>query len=83
MGRFRWTQMGSFDYLPNHELVNTFGAQAYDTGDPWNKECFYLKPPTCQGDSVYSWNETNFFMGPIHPRFKLIVGQRLATSGYP
>merc|ERR1719295_366975 len=83
MGRFRWTQMGSFDYLPNHELVNTFAAQAYDLGDPWNKECFYLKPPRCQGDSVYSWNKTNFYMGPIHPRPKLIVGRRLAISGYP
>eukprot|EP00483_Globobulimina_turgida_P009046 UN09064 len=83
MGRFRWSQLGNFDYLPNAELINTFAAQAYDSGDPWNKNCFYLKPPTCQGDAPYSWNKTNFFMGPIHPRPKLIVGRRLAQSGYP
>ncbi len=32
MGRFRWTQFGSFNYLPNSELTNVFGAQAFDAG---------------------------------------------------
>ena len=83
MARFRWAQFGSFDYLPNHELYNVFGAQAYDAGDPWGKECYYLVPSPCQGDVPYSWNYTHYYMGPIHPRPKLIIGQRLAHSGYP
>jgi len=91
MAPFRWAQMGNYDYLPNPVLndvnfdgmTNTFAALAHDLGDPWNKECFYLQPPTCQGNAPYSWNATNYFMGPIHPRDKLPVGQRLAKSGYP
>ena len=90
MAAFRWAQMGNFDYLPNimsnptmYDMTNTFAALAHDLGDPWNKQCFYLKPPTCQGNAPYSWNKTNYYMGPIHPRDKLPVGRRLAKSGYP
>eukprot|EP01083_Nonionella_stella_P223706 796974_1 len=89
MAPFRWAQMGNYDYLPNpiinpaNGMTNTFAALAHDLGDPWNKQCFYLKPPTCQGNAPYSWNKTNYFMGPIHPRDKLPVGQRLAKAGYP
>ena len=92
MAPFRWAQMGNYDYLPNpinieninfQGMTNSFAALAHDLGDPWNKQCFYLNPPTCQGNSPYSWNKTNYFMGPIHPRDKLPVGQRLAKSGYP
>lgn len=82
MAPFRWAQTGNVDYMPNFKLTNTFIALAHDLGDPWNEQCFYLKPPTCQGDSPYSWNKTNYYMGPIHPRVKLAVGQRLARAGY-
>ena len=83
MAGMRWAQASNLGYMDNYVVPNTFVAHGFDLQDPWNKECFYLNPPTCQGyDVPYNWNATNYYMGPIHPRDKIEVGQRLAQAGY-
>ena len=87
MPNFRWSQLANFDYLSNKAMGNTFAALAYDLGDPWNQNCEYVKNKgdhecVCCGDAPYSVNKTTWYFGPIHPRCKLQVGQRLAKAGY-
>ena len=36
MASFRWAQTANHGILPNKDMPNTFVAQGYDIGDPWN-----------------------------------------------
>eukprot|EP01083_Nonionella_stella_P016835 46991_1 len=76
MGSFRWSQSLNYDILPNPAGENMFIAQGYDIGDPWAKGCEGCGDP----DAPYSAATTHFYMGPVHPRPKIYVGQRLARA---
>eukprot|EP00940_MAST-03C_sp_MAST-3C-sp2_P000818 g818.t1 len=94
MGTFRWAQTASFGRVPNSQMTNTFLAHAYDLDDPWsNTSCYedgccpnnYAPKGTCNGclaSNQYCANltATNYYMGPIHPRDKKPVGERLAIG---
>eukprot|EP01084_Bolivina_argentea_P275320 469514_1 len=83
MGAFRWAQTANFDYLPNMEMINTFVSLGHDMGEPWGSGCVNEKPVVCNiSGQPYSLADTPQFMGPIHPRIKLPLGQRLAYAGY-
>eukprot|EP00756_Hemistasia_phaeocysticola_P044856 Hpha_TRINITY_DN18640_c0_g1::TRINITY_DN18640_c0_g1_i1::g.115738::m.115738/K05970/SIAE; sialate O-acetylesterase len=93
MGGMYAAQMGSYGVVPNPVMPNTFMANAFDLGDPFgNITCYKLgccpnniKPGAfCHGCDKYctSLEGTNYYMGPIHPRDKLPVGQRLAKAAY-
>eukprot|EP01060_Flectonema_neradi_P011037 TRINITY_DN180_c0_g1_i1.p1 TRINITY_DN180_c0_g1~~TRINITY_DN180_c0_g1_i1.p1 ORF type:complete len:608 (+),score=158.57 TRINITY_DN180_c0_g1_i1:43-1866(+) len=93
IGAMYVAQLGSYGDMPNAAFPNTFYAHAFDLGDPFgNITCYRdgccpnnLKPGAfCHGCDQYcdSLNKTNFYMGPIHPRDKLPVGQRLAQACY-
>ena len=95
MGNFRVAQTGGFGVLPNAAMPNTFIANAYDLGDPWAKDCFYKNcctiwsrtpspGPTClpQYQHEWNWDDTPFYMGPIHARPKQPLGQRMARAAY-
>eukprot|EP01084_Bolivina_argentea_P306479 529609_1 len=79
----RWAQMANFDYLPNMEMRNTFVALGHDMGEPWGQGCKNEHPAVCNvSGTPYSLADTPQFMGPIPPRIKLPIGQRLAYAGY-
>ena len=89
MGAFRWSQTGNYGVVPNQAMPNCFLASGYDLGDPWQKECFYkncctsnvtMPKAPCSGDLRWSWWGTQYYMGGIHPRTKLILGTRLAKA---
>ena len=105
MRGFRWAQTANFGSLPNPAMPNTFGADAYDLGDPWHTPLcgtdgtFAGAPfkglrccvdgavgPLCGGgaDGLAVWNLNNTRdwagLGPLHPRVKKPVGDRLAAG---
>eukprot|EP01060_Flectonema_neradi_P011042 TRINITY_DN180_c0_g1_i6.p1 TRINITY_DN180_c0_g1~~TRINITY_DN180_c0_g1_i6.p1 ORF type:complete len:623 (+),score=125.99 TRINITY_DN180_c0_g1_i6:44-1870(+) len=91
IGGMYFAQTASYGDMPNDAFPNTFYAHAFDLGDPFSNITCYsagccpnnLKPGAfCHGCDQYcdSLNKTNFYMGPIHPRDKLPVGQRLAQA---
>ena len=93
MGNFRVAQTGGFGVLPNPAMPNTFIANAYDLGEPWDKNCAgagccseWLWPwtdiclPQFRGEWVY--DTTTWYMGPIHARPKFPLGSRLAKGAY-
>eukprot|EP00937_MAST-01D_sp_MAST-1D-sp2_P001167 g1167.t1 len=92
IGTMRWAQTAGFGAVPNAAMPNTFLAQAFDLNDPFANISCYGKtkchdnmpwnaswPPSCRKycDSVRT---SNFYMGPIHPRDKRPVGQRLGGA---
>lgn len=86
MGAFRLAQTGGYGLLPNDGLPNTFIAQAYDAGEPWDGPQAKCALPS---DASSPWPcapghigapFTPMFMGSIHPRPKQIVGYRLASA---
>eukprot|EP00483_Globobulimina_turgida_P005465 UN05475 len=77
MGAFRWAQSLNYDVMPNPMGINTFIAQGYDIGEPWAKGCAGYCNLT---DAPYSILNTHWLNGPIHPRPKIYVGQRLARG---
>ena len=91
IGTMRWAQTASYGVLPNPAMPHTFLAQAFDLNDPWsNISCYHAvgcptKPPppggygSCEG-YCKSLEGTNYYMGPVHPRDKRPVGQRLAQA---
>jgi sialate O-acetylesterase len=95
MGAMRWAQTANFGVLPNTAMPNTFLAQAFDLDDPFsNITCYkagccpnnYHPKGSCDGclgidQYCASLSATNYYMGPIHPRDKKPVGQRLAQAG--
>jgi len=76
MGDFRWAQTANYGILPNPVMSNTFVAQGYDIGDPWGKKC----GDHCHYPAPYNYQQTQWLAGPIHPRPKIYVGQRLARG---
>ena len=89
MGAFRWSQTGNYGTVPNPAMPNCFLASGYDLGDPWAKQCYYkncclsnvtMPKPPCSGDIRWSWWGTQYYMGGIHPRTKLIIATRLAKA---
>ena len=36
MGGMRWSQTANYGVLPNPAMPNTFVAQAFDIGEPWD-----------------------------------------------
>ena len=67
----RWSQTGNYGVLPNSALPNTFLAQAYDLGDPWemssadDKHC--SKPPRapdCEPWTTELWDATLLPLAP-------------------
>jgi len=95
MAKLRWASTANFGTAPNPAMPNTFVAQAYDAGDPWDAyQCadpeaccvddFIALGPNCKGDNRGKWsvNGTGWFMGQVHPRTKGLVGQRLAQAAY-
>ena len=89
MGAMRWSQTGNYGAAPNDLLPNVFIASGYDVGDPWAKDCgkqhccqhTVIEPqPPCSGDTRWSQWQTHSFMGPIHPRTKLVISTRAARA---
>jgi len=96
IGTMRWAQTAGYGTMPNPAMPNTFVAQAYDLNDPYHNDSCYGKYK-CHDNSVpaddnlTSWGSctgycesvrtTNWYMGPIHPRDKKPVGERLAKVG--
>ena len=95
IGTMRQAQTASYGYMPNPALPNSFVAQAYDLNDPYHNDSCYGKyhchdNSEPKDDNVTSWGSctgycdsvktTNWYMGPIHPRDKKPVGERLAAS---
>eukprot|EP01084_Bolivina_argentea_P222156 376096_1 len=76
MPYFRHSQTGNYGIVPNEEMRNVFIVQAYDIGDPW----FTYAHSRNQYPAPYDWNTTKWFLGSIHPRPKLYVGQRMAMN---
>ncbi|CAE7907902.1 SIAE [Symbiodinium sp. KB8] len=93
MGAMRWAQTANYGVAPNPAMPNTFMAQAFDLDDPFsNITCYRAgccgedpKPAcwSCLGPNGYcaSLSAANYYMGPIHPRDKKPVGERLARAG--
>lgn len=94
IGTMRWAQTAGYGATPNAALPNVFSAQAYDLNDPNANITCYGKTK-CHDNSVVppggwpvagcdeycaSVRTTNFYMGPIHPRDKKPVGERLAQA---
>ena len=46
------------------------------SGDPWS----VFSRSRNQYPAPYDWNSTHYFLGSIHPRTKLYIGQRLARG---
>jgi hypothetical protein len=96
MAGLRWAQTANFGVVPNPAMPNVFSANAYDLGDPWDAdqckqdgESCCVTPnqplgPNCRGDHRGEWDydSTNWFMGQVHPRPKMYVGQRLAQAAW-
>lgn len=96
MAGLRWAQSANYGVVPNPALPNVFSASTYDLGDPWDADqcsqtgescCVTLEQPlgpNCRGDHRGEWDYdgTNWFMGQVHPRPKMYVGQRLAQAAY-
>eukprot|EP01060_Flectonema_neradi_P024253 TRINITY_DN3290_c0_g1_i1.p1 TRINITY_DN3290_c0_g1~~TRINITY_DN3290_c0_g1_i1.p1 ORF type:complete len:628 (+),score=111.00 TRINITY_DN3290_c0_g1_i1:66-1886(+) len=90
IGGMYFAQMGSYGVVPNPVMPNTFLAHAFDLVDPWTNGSCYDKccpnipePGTdCTSCAGYceSFFSTPWYMGPIHPRDKLPVGERLAQA---
>ncbi|CAK9076056.1 Sialate O-acetylesterase (H-Lse) (Sialic acid-specific 9-O-acetylesterase) [Durusdinium trenchii] len=93
MGAMRWAQTANYGVAPNPAMPKTFMAQAFDLDDPFsNITCYRAgccgtatpKPQchSCFGPNGYCANlsATNYYMGPIHPRDKKPVGDRLAAA---
>ena len=79
MGSFRWNQMLNYGILPASTAKKTFVVQGHDIGDPWYSGCKACQDPTAPYTANNSLgNGTNWFMGPIHPRPKIFVGERMA-----
>jgi hypothetical protein len=75
MAGMRWSQTGNYGVLPNTIMPNTFIAQAYDLGDPWemssadDKHC--SKPPRasdCVPWSTDGWDSTLLPLAPAVER---------------
>lgn len=91
-GAFRQSQTLNFGVLPSPDMPNTFVAQGFDAQDPvsisgWpqgerdNRAFGYDSPYSMGGgDNNYAVDYTPFFMGPIHPRPKHIIGRRMAQA---
>merc|ERR1719163_2037887 len=81
--------MGNYYVGPNPAMPNVFFAQGYDVGDPFSK-CPRIGPCYCHAGhpcdpehgipNPWTRNGTKPYMGPIHPRPKIFVGQRLAAG---
>lgn len=87
LGSFRHAQMSSFNSAPNQALPNVIVTQAYDLGDPWPGHCSPTDPkhpagPGCGPDAPWNPTDTPFYMGPIHPRVKSPLGNRMAKQAY-
>lgn len=91
MGAMRWAQSANYGVAPNPAMPRTFMAQAFDLDDPFSNITCYRKGccgaakegcESCLGPNGYCANlsATNFYMGPIHPRDKKPVGDRLAMA---
>eukprot|EP01084_Bolivina_argentea_P088129 159117_1 len=81
MGPFRWNQMLNYDILPppGNQVPKTFVVQGHDIGDPWYsgcKECLDATAPYTANNSL--GNGTAWMMGPVHPRPKIFLGERMA-----
>jgi hypothetical protein len=91
----QWAQTANYGVAPNPAMPNVFMAQAFDLSDPFGNITCYKSGccrgaqkagtncGSCLGPNGYceSMTATNFYMGPIHPRVKKIVGERLAKAG--
>lgn len=73
MPSFRQAQMGSYQQTPNPAMPNVFVAAAHDLGDP----CY--RGANCSG-TKWAQSYAHSYMGPIHPRIKLLPAERLATA---
>lgn len=92
MGAMRWAQTANYGVAPNPAMPRTFLAQAFDLDDPFSNITCYRKGccgpapkegcKSCLGPDGYceSLQGTNYYMGPIHPRDKKPVGDRLASA---
>jgi hypothetical protein len=96
IGGMRWSQTANFGTLPSPAMPNTFLAHAFDLGDPYtNTQCLswlccaedgHYNATTCNkreatcADACRALTNTSYYMGPIHPRIKKPVGQRLAFA---
>jgi len=47
MGGMRWAQTANYGVLPNPAMPNTFVAQAFDLGEPWDKSKFCSNAHSC------------------------------------
>lgn len=73
MPSFRQAQMGSYQQAPNRAMPNAFVAAAHDLGDP----CY--RGANCSG-TKWAQSYAHSYMGPIHPRIKVLPAERLATA---
>ncbi len=90
IGGMRWSQSANYGVMPNPDMPNAFMAHAYDLGDPWPSKACYGRGCCNPGANTSACTDcveycsvlhsTNYFMGPIHPRLKKPLGERLATA---
>lgn len=71
MAAMRWSQTGNYRVLPNSVMPNTFLAQAFDLGDPWemssadDKKC--SKPPRAPECAPWSTDLWDVSLLPLAP----------------
>ncbi|KAJ9456119.1 hypothetical protein DIPPA_18272 [Diplonema papillatum] len=95
VGGMHLAQMGSYGAIPNAMMPNTFLGHAYDLDDPFGNETCWKdsccsgeatpKPgQTCDGCDGFcdAQDGTQFYLGPIHPRAKKPLGDRLAMAAF-
>jgi hypothetical protein len=95
MAGLRLAQTANFGYVPNPAMPAVFSALGHDAGDQWDANqcadplscCVPTWSPLgkkCIGDhrGEFSWWDTNWFMGQVHPRPKAIIGRRLAQAAH-
>jgi sialate O-acetylesterase len=88
----RWAQTADWGFLPNPRLPHTFVAMAYDQPDPRNgSHCYWnatsnecdrsvAYPHTCLPDREICPPPGGMMGGNIHPRNKLLLGDRIARA---
>ena len=95
MSGLRWAQTANYGVVPNPAMPRVFAALGHDAGDQWDADqcatplsccvpTWQPLGPKCLGDhrGEFSYWDTNWFMGQVHPRPKAIIGRRLAQAGH-
>jgi hypothetical protein len=87
MAAMRWSQTANFGVLPNAAMPNTFLAQAFDLGDPWEmasadaKHC--SKPPRAADCAPWSTAGFDASLLPLAPAIEADVAPSFMGGIHP